>query len=321
MMWICVNFNTPQFKEIASEYGAANEITGIAINKFLNNYLPEGAEFGSKQYNDFLDNYRDHPDFKPFMDHFFKKGTNNVFQSKILYNEALEAWNDYVPLLKDSYDSVEQANKVKYGTEEQQGLNDLFGEENVLVYQNDQGGYSINVAQPMLNVKEFIPKVKEADVYEQSHQIVESLKHQSDERVKFDEDTHTYTIDGTVADVSVTGLDGAKDYGVWGIPSSSIGNSADTAVRNFFNNNDRIVGEIPNMSKTDIIQLESDLKRFRKYLDSVHGGEGNYTVVTDEIRIFSKVQKQNTDGTIGDYVVAGTMDMLVYDREIGRAHV
>lgn len=124
---------------------------------------------------------------------------------------------------------------------------------------------------------------------------------------------HVYYIDGKPADTSVTQrLHGKQDIGAYGVPSSSLGNTADDAARVFFENHGRLPDDykIPNVTEDDGENsrqaLERDLNKIKDYLDKKFG-KGQYGVITEEFPIGGVINVNGVDQTI-----AGTMDMLVY---------
>lgn len=143
--------------------------------------------------------------------------------------------------------------------------------------------------------------------------FVEKMIADSKEHITFNPEDHSYTVDGRKADISVTQfIHGKTDIGKWGVPSSAIGTTADTVTRDFFKGS--LKNSYPNLSDRDLTFLKHDLKRLKKYFDD-RFGESNYTVVTEEFPIASKYTYTDEDGNLKEGVMAGTMDMLVYDKE------
>lgn len=123
---------------------------------------------------------------------------------------------------------------------------------------------------------------------------------------------HTYYLDGTPIDTSVTQLiHGKQDLGQWGVVASSLGNTVDEAARVFFDNG----GVLPDNYKLPNYENEGDnsreelinnLNKLKEYLDNRFGA-GKYGVITQEFPIGGTVEVNGETKT-----VAGTMDMLVY---------
>ena len=165
---------------------------------------------------------------------------------------------------------------------------------------------------PAQRVKE-TPTTKDTPSLEKSKAIVDKIINDSKKRIVFDEKTHTYTVDGKKADYSVTQwLKGDKkvDLGLWGLPSSLIGTTADVIVRDFFEG--RLKSQYPNMSSDDLQGLKDDLKKLVLYFDSKFG-KGKYGIVTQEFPIASMINTIDANGKPVKKLIAGTMDMLIYD--------
>ena len=125
----------------------------------------------------------------------------------------------------------------------------------------------------------------------------------------FTED-HTYYLDGkTPIDTSVTQkIHGKQDVGKYGIPASTLGNTADAAARAHFENNGEMPEDtdIPNVTDEQKKLLAESMKTIEQMLDAKFG-KGHYRVVTKEFPIGGTVEVNGEQKTI-----AGTMDMLVY---------
>ena len=121
---------------------------------------------------------------------------------------------------------------------------------------------------------------------------------------------HTYYLDGkTPIDTSVTQkIHGKQDVGKYGIPSSTLGNTADAAARAHFENNGEMPEDtvIPNVTDEQKKMLAESMKTIEQMLDAKFG-KGHYRVVTKEFPIGGTVEVNGEQKTI-----AGIMDMLVY---------
>ena len=121
---------------------------------------------------------------------------------------------------------------------------------------------------------------------------------------------HTYYLDGeTSIDTSVTQkIHGKQDIGEYGVPSSTLGNTADSAARAHFENNGEMPEDtdIPNVTDEQKEILAESMKTIEQMLDAKFG-KGHYRVVTKEFPIGGTVEVNGEQKTI-----AGTMDMLVY---------
>jgi hypothetical protein len=162
--------------------------------------------------------------------------------------------------------------------------------------------------------------VEEAPVFEEENDNMQSAKElvdrmiaDSKEHIKFNPEDHSYIVDGRKADTSVTQfIHGKQDLGKWGTPSSAIGTTADTVTRDFFKG--ELKDSYPNLSKEDLAFLKNDLRKLKAYFDE-RFGEGNYRVVTTEFPIAAKYTYTDNDGNTKVGIMAGTMDMLIYDNE------
>lgn len=144
--------------------------------------------------------------------------------------------------------------------------------------------------------------------------IDDSKKH-----ITFDDDTHTYYVDGEPVDYSVTQYAG-EIYGKPNIEgdyshSSAIGRSMDAMYRDFFIYGDDVVNRnYPNLNVARKKQILEDLHRLRSYFDN-RFGKGSYVVVTNEFPLAVTAKTEN-----GDKTIAGTMDMLIIDKD-GNFHI
>ena len=162
--------------------------------------------------------------------------------------------------------------------------------------------------------------VEEAPIFEEENDNMQSAKElvdrmiaDSKEHIKFNPEDHSYIVDGRKADTSVTQfIHGKQDLGEWGTPSSAIGTTADTVTRDFFKG--ELKDSYPNLSKEDLAFLKNDLRKLKAYFDE-RFGEGNYKVVTTEFPIAAKYTYIDNDGNTKVGIMAGTMDMLIYDNE------
>lgn len=162
--------------------------------------------------------------------------------------------------------------------------------------------------------------VEEAPIFEEDNDNMQSAKElvdrmiaDSKEHIKFNPEDHSYTVDGKKADTSVTQfIHGKQDFGQWGTAASAIGTTADSVTRDFFKG--ELKDEYPNLSDKDLSFLKHDLKSLRNFFDKKFGKD-KYTVVTEEFPIASKYTYTDKDGKLKEGVMAGTMDMLIYDNE------
>ena len=141
---------------------------------------------------------------------------------------------------------------------------------------------------------------------------IDTIRADFETRIKrspnFAED-HTYLLDGEPIDYSVTQkIHGKQDVGKWGVPASTLGNTADAAARGYFDNNGVVTDDmhIPNVSESQREDLIADMSKIEAHLDEKFG-KGRYRVVTQEFPIGGTITVNGEVKTI-----AGTMDMMVY---------
>lgn len=153
-------------------------------------------------------------------------------------------------------------------------------------------------------------------------EAIEDFMDEVRERVRFNAKTHEYFIDGKKADISVTQfVHGEVDLGIWGTPSTAIGNTFDSVVRDFFSE-EGLKESYPNLDKTQLNELKEDLKRLEKYFDRLYGvnknGSKKYKVYTNDLlKVFGKYTVMDKKGKPVVKTIAGSMDMLVV-KEDGR---
>lgn len=164
-------------------------------------------------------------------------------------------------------------------------------------------------------INESGPSEKRVKTIETLNGYVEETK----SHITFDDNSHTYYVDGEPVDYSVTQY-ASEVYGRPNIEgdyshSSAIGRSMDAMYRDFFIYGDEVVNRnYPNLNEARKKQILEDLHRLRTYLDG-RFGKGKYTVVTDEFPLAVNARTED-----GNKVIAGTMDMLIVDDE-GNFHI
>lgn len=184
----------------------------------------------------------------------------------------------------------------------------------------DYDGFGLKLLSVKQSQNSESEAVEEAPIFEEENDNMQSAKElvdrmiaDSKEHIKFNPEDHSYTVDGRKADTSVTQfIHGKKDLGQWGTAASAIGITADSVTRDFFK--DELKDEYPNLSDKDLSFLKHDLKSLRNFFDKKFGKD-KYTVVTEEFPIASKYTYTDKDGKLKEGVMAGTMDMLIYDNE------
>lgn len=184
----------------------------------------------------------------------------------------------------------------------------------------DYDGFGLKLLSVKQSQNSESEAVEEAPIFEEDNdnmqsaeELVDRMIADSREHIKFNPEDHSYIVDGRKADTSVTQfIHGKLDLGKWGTPSSAIGTTADTVTRDFFKG--ELKDSYPNLSKEDLAFLKNDLRKLKAYFDE-RFGEGNYRVVTTEFPIAAKYTYIDNDGNTKVGIMAGTMDMLIYDNE------
>lgn len=291
----CVNKKESSFKKLVSKYNATPGTVENAIKVYMDQ---NELETYNPKSQDFIDH----------MDSYFKLKSNNIYTSKSEYNRVHELWEKLNP----TYNSID-SDKM---TGIYNALVELFGEDNVILYETPTGEYTVRAAEPILgdeSIEESLLEEAEEGPSSSMDALVEKIIADSKEHIKFNPEDHSYTVDGRKADTSVTQfIHGKQDLGQWGVAASSIGTTADSVTRDFFRG--ELKEEYPNLSEKDLAFLKHDLKSLKNFFDKKFGKE-SYTVVTEEFPIASKYTYTDNDGNIREGVMAGTMDMLIYDEE------
>ena len=184
------------------------------------------------------------------------------------------------------------------------------------------------------NIKEINLEIN-TEVLEESRRVLDNIISHSKSTIKkhknFDkegvEGSHTYLIkvndEWIPVDSSVTQLDGPKDIGKWALPSTKIGTSLDTFVRDFFQLEPDKRNTITRKNYTNLTlehkkALLEDLTKIVERFDELYG-KGAWGVETREFPIAGKYYYD--DNGVSRYkTVAGTMDMIVYDDK-GNFHI
>lgn len=153
----------------------------------------------------------------------------------------------------------------------------------------------------------------------------------ANQNIRFDEKEHKYYIkdkDGKekVADYSVTQFEDVEfepehpegDYSF----TQEIGKSVDAITRDFFMEGvDIAKKQYSNISEDRKKEIIGSLIKLKAYFDKRFGvdneGKPLYTVITNEFALAGKVTSEKTNGEV---TIAGTMDMLIIDKD-GYAHI
>lgn len=100
----------------------------------------------------------------------------------------------------------------------------------------------------------------------------------------------------------------------WILPSTNVGTGMDNFVRDFFANKlgnlDSLQDRYPNATTKQLQSFEKQLQEFKSKLDKV-----GLTVVPRDVVVTGEVEVTDTNGKKYKLPVAGTLDLLAYDRE------
>ena len=100
----------------------------------------------------------------------------------------------------------------------------------------------------------------------------------------------------------------------WILPSTNVGTGMDNFVRDFFANKlgnlDSLQDRYPNATTKQLQSFEKQLQEFKSKLDKV-----GLTVVPRDVVVTGEVEIADTNGKKYKLPVAGTLDLLAYDRE------
>lgn len=158
-------------------------------------------------------------------------------------------------------------------------------------------------------------------------------KHNS--HITFDESTHTYYFDDVPVDTSVTQLfntseqeDLDREHLTPMQVGATIGTKVDAIARDFFagkfsdkNSSEEPLSDKYGVHKNNIEQIVSQLEEAKKLFDKKYGA-GEYTIITDEnlLRVAGTIQHVDEQGNVVTQTVAGTMDLLIIDKN-GDYHI
>lgn len=112
---------------------------------------------------------------------------------------------------------------------------------------------------------------------------------------------------GSADESYAKGRDG--DYGVWGVPSTALGNTVDAIVRDFFEGS--IKDSYPNITNEVLKEfVEKQLIPFKNNLDA-----SGITIVPNGIKAVGNITTTDSEGKERKINVAGTLDLFGYDRD------
>lgn len=97
-------------------------------------------------------------------------------------------------------------------------------------------------------------------------------------------------------------------YGAWSVPSTAVGNTADTITRDFFAN--ELKDSYPNITKTALDMFVQDLTLFKSNLESL-----GIHIVPQGVMAHGTITMTDSEGNQHDVKVAGTLDLFGYDND------
>lgn len=95
-------------------------------------------------------------------------------------------------------------------------------------------------------------------------------------------------------------------YGLWGTPSTAIGDTYDAITRDFLSDN--LKDEYPNISKEMLDEFVNQLTLFKDDLD-----QKGIHIVSKGVMAWGSITATDNDGNNHDVLVAGTLDLFGYD--------
>ena len=166
--------------------------------------------------------------------------------------------------------------------------------------------------------EEVKPKAKSLTSKERAYDQFVSAQKQLNSIIEFNKKSHTYVVNGKKADFSVTEfrdfvLGKKKNSNDFLEISSRLGDSHDAFLRDYFA--DTIKDSYPNLSANQIKKLRKQASKLETLLEKTFGEDAIF--ITDE-NLLKTVATVTYDGE--QYTVAGTMDMVVIDKE-GKIHI
>ena len=126
----CVNTKEKSFKELVSKYGASSGTVENAIKIYMDKNNLETYDTNSQ-------------DFINHMDSYFQLKSSNFYSSKSKYNRAHALWEKINP--------TQNVADIKTATKEYNALVEIFGENNVTVFETSDGGFRVRAAEPIFN--------------------------------------------------------------------------------------------------------------------------------------------------------------------------
>lgn len=112
-----------------------------------------------------------------------------------------------------------------------------------------------------------------------------------------------------------------NDESLWKLPSTKLGTSLDAFVRDFFSDdNHSALGDLSTLSERYRGYTQETLERLMKSLQQFKEEHEDLTFISSGITVTGEVTVKNKDGRDIAIPVAGTLDLLAYDKE-GNFHI
>lgn len=241
-----------------------------------------------------------------------------------IWDSIVEFFNSLLGKQKMYKSALDQAKELGYASmflqqkhisEIYESLSDIADENQNSIVKNG------SKKQSMLDfVKSAIEK-KESKGFEDFDNFTRKVKNIVTPHEDF-RNNHIYLIDGVPAQTSVTKFIDDPNYenpkkeisnsesNKFKSAALAIGDSIDAAVREFFENGDKINKNNKNIPKKVLDSLENQLIMLRKQLDN-HFGTTKYKVISQEINIPGNITYTDKDGNTKIKSIVGTPDLIV----------
>lgn len=247
--------------------------------------------------------------------------TKQYFSEQEDFDAAHKFWEEATARIKELGDLSEKQIKVIL-----KDVGEVFDPSTFVVYTTNDNVKTISIKEPELgeetSTEEIEVEESERDSnFDVAKKIVSRLRKDAKKVRKIEkdengEDVHYYEVkvgnNWQRVDTSVTQLVNG-DTAIkpeWKIPSTTLGNTADLAVRKFFNG--ETIDALPNMGRADLEALKEDLLKLKNYFDETFGKD-EWVAVTDELPMVSQYAVKEGNKTVYK-TIAGTMDMLLYTK-------
>lgn len=211
-------------------------------------------------------------------------------------------------------------NMSEYRFLERNHMRNEHDEDNKILWKKDIDDSMLNVSDKskIVQLDSFLSDVLEyRNPFEVGDRIYDTIRRTFDNKVRYSQnfkEDHVYLVKDktgkwvpanySVSQITEKALDPNNP---WKNVATGLGNTFDTFMRDFFAF--QLKDSYPNLTKEQYEELKASAEEARKYLNDLLGA-GNYKVAPQEFPILGYVKEGNEIKT-----VAGTMDLLVYDKE------